>query len=184
MITSYTTTRSGNTTLVTVTSSLSGTVYYHWYADVYLGFTTTPSRTFVVMPIDQIRINCYDTNDPNFDPYSVSEATVSAKRLVAWVRSLAADVALYRVEQSSNGGPWTAIGFVADSPSTWLYTLLSPRLNDLTSYAWRVVPIDEAGNDGTPTGTIPSEYIVRGVDAPKFSFSFNAGTTHVTFTMS
>lgn len=181
-ITGESQTRSGNTTFVTVVSSLSGTIYYHWYIDKsYVGMTTAPTRAFVLLAGDQVVIDCIDTNDADFDPITdgPSGFPCSARRSIVFYRSLATDIDKYRVESRKNAGSWTAIGTVADDPRRWEYTLLSPRLDDLAAYEFRVVPIDQAGNDGTPVA-LASEKIVRTPDAPTFSLAFDAGTTKVT----
>jgi hypothetical protein len=56
----------------------------------------------------------------------------------------------------------------------WSYSWATGRLTDLTQYAWRIVPVDGDGNDGTPLA-LPLETIVRVPDAPSFGVSVAAG---------
>lgn len=180
-ITSYQTTVAGNTTIVRVTSSLSGTVYYFWFADgAYFGRTTSPTFTFVLDIGDQNVVVCLDSNDPNYNAIANAPHGYPARRSLVFVQSTDASVARYRVEQSENGGAWTAIAFVAADSTKWTYEILSPRLTDLTTYAWRVVPIDDAGNDGSPQ-YVGSELIVRTPDAPNFVVTFDAVHDQVHF---
>ena len=58
--------------------------------------------------------------------------------------------------------------------------MLTPRLDDLSTYTWRVIPVNTAGNDGTAL-TIGPELIVRTPDAPNIEIVFDSGTTRVTF---
>lgn len=179
-ITAYSQVRSGNVTTVTVASSLTGTVYFNWYVDgAFVGTTTTPTMSFSLEPGDQVRIDVVDTNDQDLDPVANAPAGWPARRTVWWVRSIDADVVKYRVEQRKGAGAWSTIGVVQHDALTWSYSLMSPRLDDLSTYEWRVIPIDAAGNDGTASSIGP-ELIVRTPDAPRFSATFNAGPTTVT----
>jgi hypothetical protein len=56
----------------------------------------------------------------------------------------------------------------------------TPRLDDLTTYTWRVIPIDAVGNEGTPL-EIESESVVRRPDPPAFTATFDDGTSTVEF---
>jgi len=68
-ITAIDTTRIGTITLVTVTSSLSGTVYYHWYLDGSFVVTTTANTyTFNLKEGEQATLSVIDTTDADFDP--------------------------------------------------------------------------------------------------------------------
>jgi len=181
-ITNYQTTQIGDAVLVKVTSDLVGTVYYHWYLDgIHQGSTTAPEWTFSVAPGEQARVEVIDTLDPGFDAIAGAPASYSARRTIYWVASLAADVEAYRVEQQAEGGDWESLGLILATPGQWTYWTLSPRLDDLTEYTWRIVPIDLAGNDGSPV-VIDEELVVRTPDAPFFTAAFDADTQRVTFT--
>ena len=86
----------------------------------------------------------------------------------------------YRVEQKLGAGDWETLRIVPQVADQWAYSLLTDRLDDLSSYTWRVIPVDAAGNDGTAI-TIGAELIVRTPDAPDFTATFDSGTTKVTF---
>lgn len=180
-ITSYQQQRFGTVIIVTVTSDLSGTIYYHWYIDgAFIASTQSPTRSFILEAGDQVRIEVNDTNDADYDPVANAPDGYPARRTIWWIRSTDDDVANYRVEQKKGEGDWTSIGIVRRNGATWAYSLLSPRLDDLSAYQWRVTPVDEAGNDGTAK-TVQSEDVVRTPDAPDFTATFDSGTTKVTF---
>jgi len=75
---------------------------------------------------------------------------------------------------------WETIGIVPHDDAQWVYSLLSPRLDDLADAEFRVVPVDKAGNDGTALA-LSSERVVRTPDGPDFTVTFDSGTTKVTF---
>jgi len=180
-ITAYETIRATSITTVIVTSDLAGTVYFHWYVDgVYCGVTQSNRRDFFVDEGDQVRVECVDTTDAGFDAIAGAPAGWPARRLVWWVRSLEADVDQYRVEQSQDGGAWSTVGIVHHRDTEWEYSILTGRLDDLSDYQFRVVPVDRAGNDGAPV-LLESERIVRSPDAPDFAIAYDAGTDKVTF---
>jgi len=181
VITDYNQTRRGNVTTVNVTSSLSGVVYFHWYVDgVHVAATTSPEWTFRFEGGEQVRVEVVDTADPDFDTVAGAPAGWPARRLLWWTASVSADCAHYRVEQKKATGSWETVGLVHHQADQWAYQLLTDRLDDLTEYTWRIVPVDTAGNDGTAK-TIGPETVVRTPDAPDFDISFDSGTTQVTF---
>lgn len=181
-ITAYSQTYVAGVTTVTVTSSLAGTVYFHWYADgTYLGATEGPSRSFFVEEGEQLRVEVVDTTDADFDPVAGAPAAYPARRTLWWCRSIDADVDHYRIEEQVDGGDWSTIGLVPHDDATWQYELVTERLDDLADYAWRVVPVDRAGNDGTAIA-LRTERVVRTPDAPDFTATFDPDTTRVTFT--
>jgi hypothetical protein len=96
------------------------------------------------------------------------------------VRSLAEDVAHYRIDQRAGGGDWQAAGTVARDGEAWSYQWTTGRLDDLTEYEWRVVPVDLAGNDGEPVAT-EVQVVVRVPDAPLFDIAFDEETGRVEY---
>lgn len=179
-ITSYSQTRIGDLVTVTVVSDLSGTIYYHWYsAGAYIGETTVPTRTFLLSADEQLVIDVNDTNDAAYDAIANAPVRYPATRSLWWIRSIVDSVVHYRIEQQRDGGDWTTIATIRQDNS-WSYKFETPVLDDLTDYAWRIVPVDAAGNDG-PMLTFATERIVRTPDAPRFTVSFDEGTTYVTF---
>ena len=180
-ITSYSQKRFGALVEVTVTSGLSGTIWYHWYVDgQYVGVTVGPARSFHLGVDEQARVVCVDTTDADYDPYGSPPDRYPPRRLVWWIRSLASDVAKYRVEQKQGSGDWERIGEVHHQAGRWSYQLLTGRLEDLADYQFRVVAVDHAGNDATPV-SIHAERVVRVPDAPAFELTFNVGPPTVTF---
>ncbi|MEK6798962.1 MAG: hypothetical protein AABZ12_08370 [Planctomycetota bacterium] len=184
-ITSTKSVRQGNVVTVTVTSSLTGTVFYHWYVDgAYVASTQTPQYRFALDVGEQARVEIVDTNDANFDPIAGGPDAYPARRTIWWVRSLDADVVEYRVEESWDGANYTPIGSVPRNEEQWSYSLLTRRMHDMANQAqgwsWRVVPVDKAGNDGSTSLTMGTR-VVRYPDAPGFELSYSAGTQRVTF---
>jgi hypothetical protein len=179
-ITNVERTQIGNMTTVTVTSDLEPPVYYHWYEDgQWVGRTTTPSHTVFVPAGGQRRLDVVDTTDPDYDP-AAGEPGFPSRRTVHWIRSLDADVIRYRVEVQVDGGDWETAATVPAVSGQWAYTWLSDVLVDCAEYAWRVIPIDAAGNDGTPIA-IDAELIVRHPDAPDYTVAFDPEDYKVTF---
>lgn len=175
MITSYLTTRIADVTVVRVTSDLAGTVYYHWYAEgEYLGRTTDPERAFQLAENEQLRVEVLDTTDADYDTVANAPAGYPARRTLAWLRSIDADAAWYRVDQQQDSGDWTEIARVPAEAGRWEYRLETDRLEDLATYTWRIVPLDTAGNEGTAV-TIGPERVVRRPDAPAVALSCAAG---------
>jgi hypothetical protein len=178
----YSTVQIGDTTLVTVTSTLTPPVYYYWYLDgQYLGMTTIASRSFRLLVGDQSRVEVVDSNDPSMDPFEYAPEAYPARKTLFWIQSLAADVDHYRIDQQENGGDWGQIAIVPAIATQWSYMFLTARLDDLSSYAWRITPVDSIGNDGAPIEIGP-ELIVRTPDAPAFTASLNPSTTYLTVT--
>ena len=180
-ITSYQTIRADRITTVVVASDKTGTVYFHWYVDgVWVGMTQSNRRDFYVDEGEQARVEVVDTNDADFDAVAGAPAGWPARRLVWWVRSLESGVDHYRVEQSKDGGAWSTVGIVHHADTDWEYFRLTDRLDDLADYSFRVVPVDRAGNDGSPL-LVDTERIVRAPDAPDFAITYDAGTDKVTY---
>ena len=180
-ITSVMQSRVGGVTTVEAASDLSGDVLFYWYIDgAFVASTVAGVKSFALEDNDQARIDVLDSTDPAFDPVANSPSGYPARRSLFWLRSLATDIASYRVEQRKNAGSWTSIGVVNHVAGQWSYSLLSPRLDDLADYEWRVVPVDVAGNDGTAL-TLDAVRIVRTPEAPDFTVTFDEGTTRVTF---
>jgi hypothetical protein len=180
-ITSYTQQRFGAVTRVTVESDLAAAVYYHWYLDgAWVARTITPWEDFFLADFALADVTVIDTNDAVFEPIQNQPVAGPARRTLWWIRSLATDVRTYRVQQRASLGEWETIADVAALGNTWEYSCTTPRLDDLTTYEWRVVPIDAVGNEGTPL-VIESESVVRRPDPPDFTATFDEETLRVTF---
>ena len=180
-ITAYDQTRIGSITRIEVTSSLSGTIYYHWYVDGdWVASGTSPTYSLYLAADDQARVVCQDTNDADYDAVANAPDGYSARRTLHWVRSTAADVDYYRVDQKKAAGDWSAVGTVPQDTATWYHSFTTGRLDDLTAYTWRIMPVDRFANDGTAIDIGP-ETIVRTPDAPDFELTFDEATTRVSF---
>ncbi len=177
----YSVVRSDYVTTVTVTSDRPATVYFHWYVDgVFIASTRSPTRSFRLSQGEQLRIEVRATSDPDYDPLSDPPLGWPARRSLWWVRSTDSSVSYYRVDQKLGAGDWETLRIVPQVADQWAYSLLSDRLDDLSTYTWRVIPVDAAGNDGSAV-TIGAELIVRTPDGPDFTATFDSGTTKVTF---
>lgn len=181
MITAISQVRNGDTTTLTATSDLVGDVFWHWYLDgAWVGRTTSGVRSFQLPAGEQVRVDVQDTTDDAYDPIANAPAGYPARRALWWTRSPADDVASYLVEQQQNGGAWTTAGTVWAVDDQWSYQFLTERLDDLSTYAWRVTAYDVAGNAGTALA-LGAEKIVRTPDAPDFDVAFDDDTQLVTF---
>lgn len=181
MITAYVSRQIEQAITVEATSDLSGVVYFHWYVDgAYVRSGRSAVFAVQVAPDEQVEVTAVDTNDPDFDPIVNAPPGYPSRRTLRWIRSLAADVVGYRVDQRKDGGAWSEIGRVTQTPAAWVLSFLTPVLEDLATYEWAVYPLNEAGNVGTELA-FDAELIVRRPDAPEFSIAFDEGTTRVTF---
>jgi hypothetical protein len=179
-ITGYDITRAGRIVYVTVTSDLSGTVYYHWYLDgSWVAYTVEPTYVFVLETDSQAEIICQDTNDAAYDYVANAPAGWPATKTLFWTASTSTDVDHYRVEQKKDSDAWVELGTVDDDGS-WSYQYETPTLEDLASYQWKITPVDTAGNDGTAV-TLGPETVVRRPDGPRYEIAYSAGTQRVSY---
>lgn len=184
-------------------------IHFHWYIDGELVASTTSSRYSFYLPSgDQVRVDVLDTVDPDFDAVANAPAGYPARRELFWTRNTRSDPVLrttrlgpsgsiprlgdeseitpfvalshYRLEQQKDGGGWTVLARVREKIGVWEHRYRTARLTDLSTYSWRIVPVDINGNDGTVL-TIGPEKIVRTPDAPNFTVAFNDGTQKATF---
>jgi hypothetical protein len=183
-ITAYDIRRLGPLTIqVSVTSDLGGSpIYYHWYVDGrYDGKSLTNVRQFTLQAGEQADVICQDTTSTSYDPIANAPDGFPARKTLWWLASAASDVELYAIEQQKDGGDWEEIGRVRDT-GAWEYRFLTPPLDDLSTYRFRVKPYDAAGNAGTTLALdAAAETIVRKPDAPDFDISFDEGTAKITF---
>lgn len=178
-VTAVTYARVGDMTRVFATSDLTDPTY-HWYLDgSWLGASLAPFRDVQIAPGDQARVDVLDTTDPAFDPIANAPEGFPARRSLWWVRSADLDVDHYLVEQDQDGGGYELVGRVPQAAEAWALGWLTARLEDLSTYTWRVTPYDAAGNAGTAR-TFGPEKVVRRPDAPDFALSFNDTTDRLT----
>ena len=180
-ITGYTQQRFGDLVVVTVTSDLAPPIYFHWYVDgSYISATIEATFTIGLGPDEQVRIECIDTTDADFDPIANAPEGWPARRTLWWTRPTDTDVDHYLIEQQQDGGEFAAIGTIHQWTGQWDYSFLTEPMDDLSVYSWRITPYDAAGNAGAAT-TIGPEKIVRTPDAPDYTVSFDPETEHMTF---
>lgn len=186
-ITNYNVVVVGNIASVTVTSNQTpptgGNIWYHWYSDgAYVATTALPTRDFFLAQGDQLRVEVIDSLYPDFDPIANAPPGYPARRSIWWCRSRDTDVDKYIIRQQKDGGDWTTIATIHADPTAWSYSFLTPRLVDLSTYSWRVIAVDAAGNESDPQEMGP-EKIVRTPDAPNFTVACTESTPpEVTFT--
>jgi hypothetical protein len=170
-ITAQTATRHGDVTRVLVTSDLTAPVWFHWWLDgIYRGSTPTGSKSFQLAKGDQARLEVVDTIDADFDPESDGPDVYGARRTIGWIRSLDPTCVKYRIDEQKAGGAWTAVAWIQAELGRWYYTWTSDRLDDLTEYAWRVVALDDAGNE-TALAAV-TDLVVRTPDSPAFEIDW------------
>ncbi len=180
MITALTQKRSGNATTVTAVSDLAGAVIYHWYLDgVYLGCGRSSDREFFLAAGEQAHIDVIDTIDPDFDGKANAPNIPAARKRLRWTAAIDPTAGAWRVEEKVDGGTWRTIAKMSARTGQWNYEYITRRLTDLANYVWRVVPVDEAGNDRTAV-ILDAAKIVRIPDAPAFTASYSAATNRVT----
>jgi hypothetical protein len=177
----YTHVRRGRVSTVSVTTNLSGLLFFHWYVDgTWVGMTGTNQHSFVTLPGEQVSIECIPTQDPDFDFLASAPAVTSRRETLWWIRSADSDVAAYKVEQQKDAGSWLTIATVDSVVNQWEYQLTTPQLDDLGDYVWRVSAVDAAGTVG-PSAVLNTKTIVRTPDAPEFTATFDSGTLRVAF---
>jgi hypothetical protein len=106
----------------------------------------------------------------------------STYKTIHFLRSLGESVAYYRIDQQKDGGAWSEIATLWTVDELWQYMLATGTLDDLAEYAWRIVPLDAAGNECAEPLVLAAELFVREPDAPDFGVMFNSPATTVTFT--
>jgi len=173
----------GSVTQVIATSDLTGIVYFHWYLDGrHVGVSQDGVFAFSLGLGVQGRVEVLDTTDPDFDPIANAPAAWPATRVLWFLRSIDLACVRYHITQSKDGGASETIGYVVQDALTWAHTFITPRLDDLASYAWRIFSIDDVGNVDATGFPVGAELVVRTPDAPDFTVAFDPGTTKVTFT--
>jgi len=171
----------GQVSVVRVSTPLAGRVYYFWWVDgTYVGMTASAEYRLLLPAGEQARVECVASQNPHFDYRAHGPATPPARAVIWWIASTAADVDYYRIDESRDGAAWSELVRVVHSPGLWDHRYVTGRLVDLAGYAWRVVPVNRAGNEGAPIDQLPRT-AVRTPDAPDYTVAFDEGTTRVTF---
>lgn len=117
------------------------------------------------VPVFEILDDAEAVPQPGFPGYSI----------LSW--ELDTDVSFYRIEQF-DGADWNEVAVVAPDLTTSFQSWQSPTLEDLSETQYRVLGIDAAGNEGTPTTF--EVLMVRHPDAPDVEMTFNATPGTVT----
>ncbi len=166
---------------VTVVTTMADVLYYCWYVDgEYVGQTTGPTRSFRVTGDEQLRVDVIPTDDPDFDPVANAPEGYPSRRKLWWIRSRGTTIDHYRVEQREGSGDWSTIATIPHDDGSWEYSAMTDRLDDLADYTWRIIPVDSAGNDGSPISLGP-ETVVRHPDAPQFTTAFSEADRTIEF---
>jgi len=159
-------------------------VWYDWFIDgLYMGRTVINTNTFLVGD-DQVQVEVLIAR--SIDAPVPVRTPAAARRLLWWIRS-PDEARWYRIDQQAGetgpyaiGAGWQPVGRVRAVRGQWSHTWLTERLLDLTRYAWRVVPLDDGDNPGTPV-VLATERIVRIPDAPRYTASVDPDSLEVTF---
>lgn len=171
----------GGLVQVTVVSSLTDPTIF-WYVDgVFHSRTTSLTQVFSVESGEQVEVEAIDTTTPDsFDVEANAPTAYPARRTLWWTRPTDSDLALFRVKQQRASEGYSTVAEVPVSEA-WDYRVLTPRLDDLTTYDWQVLPVDAAGNEGTALALGP-EQIVRKPDGVNFSATYVPASGYVTIT--
>jgi hypothetical protein len=169
--------RSGSTVTVTATSSLTGTVYFHWYSDGrYVGGGVSASRTFALPAGEQARVDVIDTNDADYDAVANAPAGFPRRVTVEFVGSPDTDISHYIIEQNNDD-----VARLTATDRNWLYRWTSPVLPDTQGASqneWTVRAVNRAGNESATVDV--TEEIARLGDAPDWSMSYDQPTNKIT----
>jgi hypothetical protein len=180
-ILSYTATTLRGRCTVVVTSSLSGAIIYHWYVDgCWRCQTTVPTITIPLASGEQLEVLCSDTLDAAWDPVANAPEGHPSRRTIQWTDDPTSGVAYWIVEQKKGAGAWVSIARV-NAARRWLYSAVTGRLDDLTTYQWRVTAYDSIGNASVATETA-ADLVVRMPDPVYLELSYNPIPDTVTVT--
>lgn len=109
------------------------------------------------------------------DSEAVPEPGYPAYSVLSW--ALDADASAYRIERY-NGATWDEVVLLSPDLTTSFQSWQSSTLDDLSTTQYRVLAIDAAGNEGSPTAI--TVFMVRHPDPPAVSMTFNSGPRTVT----
>jgi hypothetical protein len=172
--------QAGDFCRVSVTTNLTGRVYWHWYVNGrYAGMSRASNRVFPVPRGAQANITSKPVRYASYNGAENEPLALSGEVTLEWTRSVDANIDRYLAQYQSAGGPWVTFAKVRDS-GAWSYRVTTPQLDDDVVYSFRVVPVDAAGNDGT-AADLGSERIVRYPTATDGVVTFNPGPTTFTF---
>lgn len=150
------------------TSNLSDPTYYVWVNGVLVGETLETEWLVSVGLGDQVQFSVFD------DSSSVPPEYYPAQAKLRWLGRDGSSV--FRVEQKVSG-EWELIGLPPFRLSN-VYQHVTGPLDDVTTYEFRVVPVDEDGRLGT-TLDFALE-MVRYPDSPEQTMQFTGGELAIT----
>jgi len=174
--------RAGARALVSVTTNLSGSVYYHWYVNGrWIGVTQRPQHWFHVQDERrQIEIECVATKWSRFDHELHRPLQYHGHPLVSWIRSASTDVAHYLAQYRQDAGEWTTFQQVRHVAGRWQYRVTAPLLADGSAYEFRVVPVNTSAVAGTPI-VLDTVTVVRTPPVTAYVCTYDEDTDRVTF---
>jgi hypothetical protein len=171
----------GGHCVVSVTTSLTGTVYYNWYRNGrFAGVTVRPERKFHVGAGEQIEVDCIATRWRGFAAARHAPQSYHGRRRLEWLRSADSDVDHYLVQYQKDAGGWSTFRTVKHKAGQWSYAASTPTLDDGSTYDFRVIPVDTSSLEGTAL-SLDSLLVVRHPDVTDYAVSWSSGTGQVTF---
>lgn len=173
---------SGQFCRVVVSSNLRKRRIYHWYVNGrYAGSSHGNSRVFRCPPGRQINVLARPRRRSSYPAGDRLPVAYSGELTLEWIRSPDEDVACYRVEYRSppGSGDWVGFGRLT-ADDRWDYRITTPQLDDDAEYEFRVIPVDTAGNAGTPL-ELGTERVVRYPNVTAADVTWDPGTTKFTF---
>lgn len=159
---------------------------YHWYVDgVYAGTTYAGEFCAHVDPGDTLTLSVAVTLDPADDPLDLCPEEYPGRRTLEWLQPSSGPPEYYRIDHATtpgtpDPGDWTEYARVSGG-AAWSRRYLTGPLADLTPHWFRIVPIDEHGDEGAPVELGP-EQLVRRPDRPDVTVTFDDGTQRITVT--
>ena len=152
----------------TYSSDLDSPRFYVYVNGDFVGETFDTTYDVPVPPGGQVQFDVFD--DPDDEP----EEYFPAQLTLRWLGRDGATA--YRVEEYA-GGSWAyRATIVAHAANLYRYTTRS--LDDVTTYQFRVVPLDAEGRSGT---VLPfTVEMVRYPDAPSQEMTFVSGELYIT----
>lgn len=167
-ITYLTPVRQGFQWLFQWASDLASPTYYVWLNGEYLMETLETSYLIYIAPGDDLQFSVFDSSA------AVPPEHFPSRLTLRWMGRDGAQ--MYRVEQYVNG-EWLPRGLVPwRLPNVYHYQ--TARLDDVTEYQYRAVPLDAQGRAGTAlTFTVE---MVRYPDPPAQTIDFTGGELVIT----
>lgn len=171
-----------HTSVVTVESDLSDPWFYWFVNGRFAGKTRSPSYSVYASTTHPI-VQVYDSTDGDVAPDSITPAHHASVRRISFLGSTNADVARYIVQYRKSGGSWVTFAtvYAPDQGATARpFTVVSPELDEDSTYDFQVIAIDSAGNEASAL-QLYEELIVRRPDSVNWSAEYNTSTNRVTF---